>query len=447
MKPLVAIVGRPNVGKSTLFNRLTGARRAIVEDEPGVTRDRIYADCRWRGRVFSVIDTGGLDFLAEDRLVQQVRGQVELAVAEAQVIIMVLDGKEGPCGLDAEIVRFLRQQNKPVVFAVNKIDRPGYKEYEAEFLRLGIPRLIPVSAEHSLGLDELLDEVLRLLPLAEEEKEAEEAALRLAIVGRPNVGKSTLANALLGEERYLVSSEPGTTRDAVDTTFEAGGKRYTLIDTAGIRRRSRIHQALERYCVFKALRGIDRCQVALLLLEPREGVTDQDAKIASYIQDAGKPCIVVVNKWDAVPKRPGLREEFVQYVREKLKFMDYAPVAFISARYKKGVEQLLPLAEKVWRASCYRVPTGELNRVVEAAVKAHQPPSYRGRQVKIYYAVQAEVQPPTFVFFVNYPEGMHFSYARYLKNRIRQACGLEYTPLRLIFRERRRKPRAKAANE
>jgi GTP-binding protein len=435
---VVAIVGRPNVGKSTLFNRLVGFRQAIVRDEPGVTRDRIYARCRWGNQSFFLIDTGGLDFFAQDDLGHKVRQQAELALEESQTIILLLDAHDGPTPLDKEIVRQLWKRGKPIVVAINKVDGPKDQLLLADFYSLGLQRLFPISAEHGLGIGELMDELLKLLPPApEEQTPSEQEGLRVAVVGRPNVGKSTLINCLLGEERILVSQEPGTTRDAIDTLVELNGNKYTLIDTAGIRRKARVKAVLEKYCAIKALKAIERSDVALILMDASQGVTEQDVRIAGYVHQAGKAAIVVMNKWDLVPKDGSTMSQYTLGVKARLKFMNYAPVVFTSALSGQRVLSILKLVSRVGRQYCRRLPTPGLNKLLQQAVGRHHPPSYKGKPVKLYYITQVSTKPPAFVVFVNYPQGLGSSYRRYLTNQIRQTFGLSGTPLIIMPRQRR----------
>jgi GTP-binding protein len=434
-KPLVAIVGRPNVGKSTLFNRLVGERLAIVEDVPGTTRDRLYADAEWGGVTFTLVDTGGLVPDARDDLVAQVRAQAEIAMGEADVIVFLTDVLEGVMPGDEEIAQILRRSEKPVFLAVNKADNERRRLEALEFYGLGLGEPWPISALHGAGSGDLLDEIVAAFSMEEEGEEVE--AVKIAIVGRPNVGKSSLLNKLLGQERAIVHEEPGTTRDAIDTVMEWGGEPLVLIDTAGIRRRGRIERGIERYSVLRALRAIQRADVVLLLIDATEGVTAQDAHIAGYILEEGKSVVVIVNKWDVVDKGPRTTEEYRQQVRVGLRFLDYVPVLFISAKTGQRVGQVLPTALRAQEARLIRIPTGELNNLLQEAVARHAPPSKAGKRLKFYYATQAAVNPPTFIFFVNDRRLVHFSYRRYLENRIRERYRFEGTPLRMSFRERR----------
>jgi len=448
-KPIVAIVGRPNVGKSTLFNRLVGRRVAIVEDIPGTTRDRLYADTEWNGVPFTLVDTGGLELfegrpeeevqplaVASAQYIEAIRAQVEMAIAEADVIIFVVDVKDGITAADEDVADLLRRCQKPVVLAANKADNDERREAAVEFYQLGLGDPIPVSAIHGLGIGDLMDEVIKHLPKVEEEEESE--AVRIAIVGRPNVGKSSLLNRLLGQERVIVSEIPGTTRDAIDTYLEWEGYPIVLIDTAGIRRRGRVEPGLEKYSVLRALKAISRADVSLLLIDGAEGVTAQDAHIAGYIIDEAKSVVVVINKWDLVPQKPGIRDEYAAAVRHELRFLDYVPILFISAKTGYGVEEVIPTALRVQEERLVRIPTGRLNQIIRDAVMRHAPPSKAGKRLKIYYVTQASVAPPTFVFFVNDPDLVHFSYQRYLENAIRKHYPFLGTPLKLVFRERKK---------
>ncbi len=433
-KPIVAIVGRPNVGKSTLFNRLAGERLAITDEVPGTTRDRLYAEAEWGGVSFIVVDTGGLDLVAENDLVAQVRAQAQIAIAEADVILFLVDVMDGLMAGDEEVAQVLHRSAKPVLLVVNKADNRGLREAAVEFYALGLGELYPISALHGTGTGDLLDQVVRAFPAEEEEEELE--AIKIAIVGRPNVGKSSLLNKILGQERSIVHEAPGTTRDAIDTQMEWEGEPLVLIDTAGIRRKGRIQRGVEKYSVLRALRAIDRADVVLLLLDATEGVTAQDAHIAGYILEEAKSVVVVVNKWDLVEKDAGTMQAYVEHIRTTLRFLDYVPVLFVSALTAQRVEQVLPTALRIQEERLVRIPTAELNRVLQEAVARHAPPSKAGKRLKFYYATQAAVDPPTFVFFVNDPRLVHFSYERYLENRLREHYGFLGTPLRLSFRKR-----------
>ena len=437
--PVVAIVGRPNVGKSTLFNRLVGAHRAIVDDAPGVTRDRVVAPAVHAGRAFLCVDTGG--FAAEPprdpaALAAQVRAQTLAAVAEADCVVCVLDGPAGLAPEDRETVLLLRRSGKPVVYAVNKLDTPAREPLLHDFHALGIEPLLPVSVAHGRGVADLLDALAAALP--EGAPEASEArGTRLALIGRPNVGKSSLLNRLLGAERAIVAPEPGTTRDAIDTPLVVAGRPYVLIDTAGIRRRGRVeHAGVEQYSVIRSMKAISRSDVALLVIDATEGITAQDLHIAGYVNDEAKGIVVVVNKWDAVEKDDDTMEEYRERVMEALDFMPYAPLVFTSALHGQRVEKVPELALAVIAEREKRVPTPQLNRAVREAIAAHPTPDKQGRGLKFYYATQPRTAPPTFVFFVNDPKMLHFGYRRYLENRLRDAFGFMGTPIRISFRGR-----------
>jgi GTP-binding protein len=435
MKPIIAIVGRPNVGKSTLFNRIAGGRKAIVADEPGVTRDRNYADVEWEEKAFTLIDTGGFEPVSKDRIFVQMREQCELAMDEADVILFLMDGKEGLTPSDKEIADILRRQNKPVFLIVNKIDGPKHEERVFEFYGLGVERIYSISAEHRYGVDELMDEVVRALPKLTEEKRDRNAA-KVAVIGRPNVGKSSLINRLLGYKRVIVDEAPGTTRDAIDTFLQRDGKRYILIDTAGIRRKSRISLRMEKYSIVEALRTIDRCQVALLLLDSREEVTDQDAHIGGFIHEKGRGCILVVNKWDLVEKDSQTMVEFKKRVYGDLKYLSYAPILFISALTGQRVPKILDLVDEVAEQTKKRIQTSQLNKHFEQWVEHNPPRLHKSRNVKMNYITQVSAGPPTFVIYTNHPEGIHFSYERYLINQMRETFGFQGVPIRLLFRKK-----------
>lgn len=437
MKPVLAIVGRPNVGKSTLFNRILGGKKAIVFNEPGVTRDRNYAEVMWEKTAFTLIDTGGFEPVSKDRIFIQMREQCQLAMEEADVILFVMDGKEGLTPSDREIADLLRRLNKPVFYIVNKIDGPQKEEKVFEFYGLGVEKLFSLSAEHGYGLNELMDAVMGSLPEAVDEG-ANGETTKVALLGRPNVGKSSLINRILGYKRVLVDEAPGTTRDAIDTRFERDGKRYTLIDTAGIRRKSRISLRLEKYSIVEALRTIDRCDVALLLLDAKEGVTDQDARIGGFIHEKGKGCVVLVNKWDLVEKNSQTMAKYEKEIYEELKYLSYAPILFVSALTGQRVMKVLDTIDQVAEESKKRISTSPLNRALEGWVKRFPPPTYRGRQVKLNYITQVSVAPPTFIVYTNFPEGIHFSYERYLLNQMRESFGFIGVPIRLQFRKKRK---------
>lgn len=437
-KPLVAIVGRPNVGKSTFFNYLIGKRISIVEDTPGVTRDRIYAECEWRGRTFTLVDTGGIEPYSEDEIFAQMRRQAELALEMADVIIFMVSIKEGLIATDTEVANMLRKVKKPVILVCNKVDNVGAPPNDIyEFYNLGIGEPFAVSSVHGLGIGEVLDEVYKYLPEDNEDEYAD--AVKVAVVGKPNAGKSSLINRILGEERVIVSDIPGTTRDAIDTYFETGDDKYVFIDTAGIRRKSRITDDIEKYSVIRSFTAVDRADVCLVLIDGTEGVTEQDTKIAGYAHEEGKASIIVVNKWDLVEKETGTLERYRKEVHEKLAYMTYAPVLFISAKTGQRIQRLFELIKFVSDQNSMRISTGMLNDVINEAIAMVQPPSDKGKRLKIYYATQASVKPPTFVLFVNNIELMHFSYERYLENQLRKNFGFEGTPIRFKIREKRGK--------
>ena len=438
-KPLVAIVGRPNVGKSTFFNKIAGRRISIVEDVPGVTRDRIYADVEWMGRRFSMVDTGGLDMRSEDVLLSQMRRQAEIAMDTADVICFFCDGRSGMTSEDEEVANYLRRTHKPIVLAVNKMDYMGLEDQLYEFYNLGIGDPIAISATNMLGLGDLLEAIVNHLPPAEEDElEEEEHTIQLALVGRPNVGKSSLTNKLLGQERAMVSDIPGTTRDALDTFFtDAEGTRFNIIDTAGMRKKKTIEdESLERYSVLRSIAAIDRCDVALLLIDAQVGVTEQDTKIAGLILNAGKAVIVVVNKWDAIEKDTNTMEKMRKQIMSDLKFMSYAPVLFLSALTGQRTNTVLAAVKEAYAQYCKRIPTGVINEALADAQASLQPPMSGGRRLKIYYGTQQSVCPPTFVFFINHEELMHFAYERYLENHFRKAFGFQGTPIRFVLREK-----------
>jgi len=432
-KPIVAIIGRQNVGKSTLLNRLAGKPIAIVADMPGTTRDRIFADISWQGVEFTLVDTGGLELRPQSSVARAVRGQVETAIAEADAIIFLVDTRDGLVPSDLEIAEMLRSSSKPLVLVANKADNARLETEAVEFYQLGLGEPLAISAYHGRGTAELLDRVIRRLPTPSA-VETEGEIMKLAIVGRPNVGKSTLLNALLGEERAIVDEAPGTTHDAVNTLLDFGGQNVILIDTAGIRRRGRWGVGVERYSVIRALRAIDQADIALLVLDTTELLASQDKHIVGYIQEAAKGVVLVVNKWDLAVSQEVA--EYNRYIRSQLKFMSYAPVVYISAKFGQGVDKVMPQAYQVYQERLKRLSTSEVNNVVQQAVAAHNLPRKGSKQLKIFYATQAEANPPTFVFFVNDAKLIHFSYQRYLENKLRQAFGFGGTPLRLVFKTR-----------
>jgi len=438
MKPIIAIVGRPNVGKSTLFNRLAGRRKAIVEDEPGVTRDRNYAEASYEDHPFILIDTGGFEPLTKDRIQQQIREQVEVAIQEADFILFVMDGKEGLNPTDIDIAGHLRQVTKPVFYVVNKIDGERLEGDVPDFYRLGVSVLYSISAEHGRGIGELMDEVVKVFPSALPEEERVEGGIRVALVGRPNVGKSSLLNKLIRRHRAIVDSAPGTTRDALDTPFVREGQEYIFIDTAGIRRKSKVTQQLEKYSAIKALKSLERCDVALVLLDGFEGLTEQDARIAEFAEESGRAMILVVNKWDLVQKDSSTSEEYQERIRRQVKTLDYVPVLFISALTGQRVAKIFEAIDQVIAEHRKRISTGELNHWLQEATEGYPPPLYRNHRVKLYYISQVAVAPPTFVLFTNEPQGLGESYQRYLLRRLREKYGFTGTPLRLFLRKTRK---------
>ena len=441
-KPLVAVVGRPNVGKSTFFNKIAGKRISIVEDIPGVTRDRIHADAEWLGHPFTLIDTGGIDPHSDDVLLSQMRTQAQTAIELADVICFFTDARDGLTDDDRDVANLLRRAGKPVLLVVNKVDYLGLNDSMYEFYELGLGDPIGISSVNMLGFGDLLDQIVSFFPKGyDDEKDEEKPAIQMALVGRPNVGKSSLTNKLLGQERTMVSDIPGTTRDAIDTAYIApDGTVFNIIDTAGIRRKNAIEdESLERYSVIRSIAAIRRCDVALLLIDANDGVTEQDTKIAGLIHEEGKAVIVIVNKWDALEKETGTLEKYKKEVIEKLKFMDYAPVMFISAKTGQRVNTVFDKVKEVFETARRRITTGVLNDVVNDATDNLQPPLQGTRRLKIYYATQTGVQPPTFVFFVNDEKLMQFSYERYLENYFRKSFQLEGTPIRFILRERTEK--------
>ncbi len=434
-KPVLAIVGRPNVGKSTIFNRLIGERLAIVEDKPGVTRDRIYSSGEWLNHEFFIIDTGGIE-MSDEPLIEQMRMQAELAIDEADVICFVVNGREGMTGADEEVARLLQRSKKPVVIAVNKMDDPSMHEKIYEFYSLGVGEPFAVSGSHGLGLGDMLDAACANFP-AEAGDDYSEDTIRLSLIGRPNVGKSSLVNAILGEERVIVSSIPGTTRDAVDTPFRRDEQDYVVIDTAGMRKRGKVYESTEKYSVLRALKAIDRSDVVLVVLDGEEGIIEQDKKIAGYAHEAGRAVVIVVNKWDAVEKDDKTMQQFEEKIRDQFQFMDYAPIVFLSALTKQKLHQLLPVVNEVSESHNMRIKTNVLNDVIVDAVTTNPTPTdHGGKRLRINYATQVAVAPPTFVLFVNDPDLLHFSYHRYLENNIRRAFGFIGTPIRIIARKK-----------
>lgn len=434
-RPVVAIVGRPNVGKSTIFNRLIGERVAIVEDKPGITRDRIYGITDWNGKSFSVIDTGGIEIDGDDTILKSIRAQAELAIEEADVIVFMCDAKSGLTNSDEEVAQLLFRSGKPIVLAINKVDNMKRTDEIYEFYSLGFGDPIGVSGSHGTGLGDLLDAVTERLPELTED-EYDEDVIRVALIGRPNVGKSSLVNAILGEERVIVSEIAGTTRDAIDTPFEKDGQRYVLIDTAGMRKRGKVYENVEKYSVMRAMRAIERADVVLVVINGEEGIIDQDKHIAGYSHEAGKAAIFVVNKWDVIEKDDKTMQNFEKNVRDHFLFMSYAPVVFLSALTKQRLQKLLPVVQHVAQQHSLRITTHLVNDVVSDAVAINPPPTDKGRRLRINYVTQVAVKPPTIVVFVNDPSLMHFSYERYLENKIRAAFNFEGTPIRIFTRRK-----------
>lgn len=433
--PVIAIVGRANVGKSTLFNRIIGERRSIVEDIPGVTRDRIYARSDWNGREFHVIDTGGIQLDEADEIVNLIRVQAELAIDEADVIIFLVDGQSGPTAADRDVSTILRKSGKPIVLAVNKLDHPNHQEARYEFYELGFGDPVAISAEHGIGTGDLLDAAVASMP-REEPVAEDDDVIRIAFIGRPNVGKSSVVNALLGEQRVMVSEVAGTTRDAIDSPLERNGQRYTLVDTAGLRRRGKVYESIERYSVLRALKAIERADVTFLVIDGHSGIAEQDKRVVGYALDAGRGVGILVNKWDIVDKDDKTSHQFELLLRSEFPFMRWAPVQFISALTGQRVHRVLPTAKEIAESNAMRISTATLNSVLQDAVTSVQPPSDRGRRLRIYYGTQVSVRPPTFALFVNDKELMHFSYERYLENQFRQAFGFEGSPMRFSIRNR-----------
>jgi GTP-binding protein len=434
-KPTVAIVGRPNVGKSTIFNRIVGERISIVEDVPGVTRDRIYSSGEWLNQYFNIIDTGGIE-ISDAPFMTQIREQAEIAIDEADVIIFMTNGREGLTTADEEVAKILYRSKKPVVVAVNKVDNPEMRDTLYDFYALGFGEPIPISGSHGLGLGDLLDLVIENFPKNQED-DYDDDIIKFSLIGRPNVGKSSLVNALLGEDRVIVSDIAGTTRDAVDTPYTYDGKEYVIIDTAGMRKKGKVYETTEKYSVLRALRAIERSDVVLVVINGEEGIIEQDKKIAGYAHEAGRAIVIVVNKWDAVEKDEKTMKEFEQKIRDHFLFLDYAPVVFLSAKTKKRIHTLIPKIELASENHAMRVVTTVLNDVIMDAVAMNPTPTDKGQRLKIYYATQVAIKPPTFVIFVNDPELLHFSYKRFLENRIRDAFGFEGTPIKLIARPRK----------
>lgn len=432
-KGVVAIVGRANVGKSTIFNRIVGKRVSIVEDTPGVTRDRIYGDASWLTRDFKIIDTGGIE-LENASFTEQIKMQAEIAIEEADIILFVVNGREGVTKEDLFVARLLQKSRKPIVLAVNKIDDQKFKDNIYDFYSLGIGDPIAVSGSHGIGIGDVLDEIIHQLPAVDEKKEDD--VIRFSVIGRPNVGKSSLTNAILGEERVIVSDIEGTTRDAIDTPFEKDGQKYCVVDTAGMRKKGKIYENVEKYSVLRALSAVEKSDVVLMVIDGHQGIVEQDKHVAGYAHEAGKAVILVVNKWDLIEKDSKTMKKMENQIREQLKYLDYAPIVFVSAKDHKRVHLLLPLIQEVYTNSQKRVATSVLNDVLIDAQTMNPTTTFNGGRLKIYYANQVSVCPPTFVLFTNDPQYLHFSYKRYLENRLRDAFGFEGTPIHILCRKR-----------
>ena len=432
-KPIVAIVGRPNVGKSTFFNKIVGRRVAIVEDTPGVTRDRIYAEAEWNGVNFALVDTGGIEPESKDIILSQMREQAQIAMDMADVILFMCDGKEGLTHADHEVANMMMRTGKKVILIVNKIDNPSNLPMSFyDFYELGVGEPIAISAANMLNFGDVLDEIVNAFP--KDIEEDDEETIKIAVIGKPNVGKSSLINCLLGEKRVIVSPIAGTTRDSIDTPFEKDGEKYILIDTAGIRRKSKVNEDIERYSVIRAVAAIERCDVCLLMIDAEEGITEQDKKIAGVAHEAGKGIVVVVNKWDLLTKETNTMRDYERTIKSELLFMSYAPIVFISVVNKQRVDQVISMSKYVAENRAMRIPTGQLNSMLQDAMLMNQPPSDKGRRLKIYYVSQVGVKPPLFSFSINDRELMHFSYSRYIENQIRSQFGFDGTSIKFIFR-------------
>ncbi|HDQ03696.1 MAG TPA: ribosome biogenesis GTPase Der [Deltaproteobacteria bacterium] len=436
-KPFVAIIGRPNVGKSTLFNRIAGKKKAIIIDEPGATRDRNYTDCVWHGKPFVLIDTGGFEPSSEEMIFIQMREQTNLAIEEADIIIFLLDARDGLTPSDIEISRQLRGKGKKVFFVANKVDGDRHEELLNDFYRIGIDDIYSISALHGRGVAELMNSVTKEFKEGEEDTSASDDRINIAIAGKPNVGKSSLVNLICGKERTIANPAPGTTRDAIDMQIKVHGKNYLLIDTAGIRRKNKISMTLEKYSVVQALKSVNRCDVALILIDAEEGITEQDAKIAGLAHERGKASIIVVNKWDKIEKDNSTTGKYITDIRDKLKFMDYTPIMFISALTGQRAPKIFEHINIIYEQYTKRIDTSALNELLENFIKRNPVPRHHNKEMRIFYATQVDIKPPSFVFFVSNPEGIHFSYERYLTNQIRSSFGFDFVPLKLIFRKKR----------
>ncbi|NNF98337.1 MAG: ribosome biogenesis GTPase Der [Desulfobacteraceae bacterium] len=434
MKPIVAIIGRPNAGKSTFFNRVTRSKDALVDDWPGVTRDRHFKDARWNDTVFTLVDTGGFSTSKEDAFSAAIRLQIEYAIEDADAIILLLDGKSGVSPFDNDMIKLLRGIDKPVYYVINKIDGPEKEGLLSDFYTFGLSTIYGVSAEHGYGVADLLDRLVESFP--EQDVNTGQEVIRLAVVGRPNVGKSSLINKLIGQERHVVSNIPGTTRDAIDSLISAGGKDYVLVDTAGIRRKGRVSRKLEKFSIIKSLRTLDKCHVALIVIDASEGITEQDISIAGYAHERGCGCIFLLNKWDIVSKDTKTVRQFGDALRMSAKFLSFAPYLTMSALTGLRLQKIFGMVNTVYEQYITRIGTGELNRIIEAALQRTEPSLHQGRRLKFYYTTQVSTKPPTFVCFVNHPGAVHFSYKRYLLNQIREKTRLDKVPLRIIFRQR-----------
>jgi len=431
--PLVAIVGRPNVGKSTFFNKVAGRKISITEDRPGVTRDRLYADCEWRGKAFSLVDTGGIELKSDDIMWRQIKKQAEVAVETAQVILFMVDGREGLTSSDYDVAEMLRRSKKPVILVVNKVDE--YSEDKIfEFYSLGLGEPFAVSSEHGTGVGDVLDEAVSWFEKYENEPDD---SIKIAVVGKPNAGKSSIVNRLLGFERSIVTDIAGTTRDAIDTKFTYDGRKYTIIDTAGIRKKARVEDDVEYYSVMRAFDAVRRADVCLLVVDSSENLTEQDTKIIGYVHEQGKPSVVVMNKWDLIEKDTNTVNKFNEKLKEDLKFMDYFLPLYVSAKTGQRTERIMKKVDRVYANAHYRIPTGTLNDLISDTVRANEPPSYNGKRLKVYYSSQVSVAPPTFVLFVNSGNLMHFSYLRFLENTLRSSFDFSGTPIRIVTREKK----------